>query len=233
MKFLSMKTASILTAAALALSLASCNAVPSTAAGDTETKVTLTETAQTDTNQTDTAQTDARSSATPQGRGDRGEKGDFQMDGTPGKITSIDGTTVTVALGAMERPNFQNGNQNSQTPPDLPDGADQNAQTLPDLPDGNDCNGRGGKMGGMRPGFTESGESVTIDLSLITKDGSAVTAEDLQEGDLLILTLDDSGNATAAQVMGGRDGKMGGNGPMNDRQNISTQDGTASESANA
>lgn len=50
---------------------------------------------------------------------------------------------------------------------------------------------------------------MSFDLSLITKDGSAVTAEDLSEGDMLILTLDDSGSVTAAQLMGGRGG-MGG-----------------------
>ena len=120
-----------------------------------------------------------------------------QFDGTAGKITSIDGTTVTVALGELSggpggrggpgRKGGPSGNQqgNGQTPPSDADKGERPS-----------------------PGFTESGKTLTLDLSLITKDGNAVTAEDLKEGDLLLLTLDDSGAATEARLLNG--GPMGG-----------------------
>jgi hypothetical protein len=120
-----------------------------------------------------------------------------QFDGTAGKITSIDGTTVTVALGELSgghggrggpgRKGGPSGNQqgDGQTPPSDADKGERPS-----------------------PGFTESGKTLTLDLSLITKDGNAVTAEDLKEGDLLLLTLDDYGAATDARLLNG--GPMGG-----------------------
>jgi hypothetical protein len=135
-----------------------------------------------------------------------------QFDGTAGKITSIDGTTVTVALGELSggpggrggpgRKGGPSGNQqgDGQTPPSSPDGNQQgDGQTPPSDAD---------KGERPSPGFTESGKTLTLDLSLITKDGNAVTAEDLREGDLLLLTLDDSGAATEARLLNG--GPMGG-----------------------
>ena len=265
MKFISMRCAGILTAAAMALSLASCGAVQTQSADTAQTTTAaVTETSA----QTGNTQTDTSSTQTPQRR-----MGEMKQNGTPGRITSIDGTTVTVELFSMDRGGAPNGTPpegnatdgqtppalpegnatDGQTPPELPDGAAPEGQTPPELPEGNAPEGEAaqssdsstdavsqateqkGRPGGRNDSLPSGGQTVTIDLSLITKDGSAVTAEELKQGDLLILTLDDSGSATAAQVMDGNMGPRGqGNGPQGDagdqnrkqRQGADTQSGT-------
>lgn len=146
MKFLSTKTMSLLTAAALAFSLASCGTVSGTATDSAET-TTVTQSAETQTDTSQSAATpgskaiDGNSFATTEGNGNRqqmgGQPGPMEMKGTPGQITSIEGTTVTVALGQMG--GGRGGMDNRQAPPDSQN-SDQ--QTPPDLPSGQNTDGQ-------------------------------------------------------------------------------------------
>ena len=71
-------------------------------------------------------------------------------------------------------------------------------------------------QGGM-PGFTESGETQTIDISnaTITKDDETIDMSDIVEGDILEVTLDTYGDAVTVEVitLQGPGGNQAGGGP--------------------
>ena len=71
-------------------------------------------------------------------------------------------------------------------------------------------------QGGM-PGFTESGETQTIDISnaTITKDDETIDMSDIVEGDILEVTLDAYGDAVTVKVitLQGPGGDQSGGGP--------------------
>ena len=71
-------------------------------------------------------------------------------------------------------------------------------------------------QGGM-PGFTESGETQTIDISnaTITKDDETIDMSDIVEGDILEVTLDAYGDAVTVKVitLQGPGGNQAGGGP--------------------
>ena len=71
-------------------------------------------------------------------------------------------------------------------------------------------------QGGM-PGFTESGETQTIDISnaTITKDDETIDMSDIVEGDILEVTLDAYGDAVTVEVitLQGPGGDQAGGGP--------------------
>ena len=148
-----------------------------------------------------------------------------------GRITAINDTTVTLALGEVTEDAAQpDGSGDNQQPPEIPDGDNGSGQptdTPPEKPDGDSDSGQqppekpsdsgegGGQAGGgdtppdMPSGgmsgssFTESGETVTADISkaAITKDGESITAADLAVDDILTVTFDESGAAAAAEVI--------------------------------
>lgn len=74
----------------------------------------------------------------------------------------------------------------------------------------------GQEQGGM-PGFTESGETQTIDISnaTITKDDETIDMSDIVEGDILEVTLDAYGDAVTVEVitLQGPGGDQAGGGP--------------------
>lgn len=74
----------------------------------------------------------------------------------------------------------------------------------------------GPRQGGM-PGFTESGETQTIDISnaTITKDDETIDMSDIVEGDILEVTLDAYGDAVTVEVitLQGPGGDQAGGGP--------------------
>ena len=134
------------------------------------------------------------------------------------------------------KPDDASGSSDSQqTPPDKPDGSSDstNNDSAPEQPSdaassGNDGQtppkmpsdgGNGGAPSGMPGGssFTAGDESTTVDLSnaSLTKDSESITVDDLAVDDILTVTLDGSGTATAAEVittngMGGMPGSQGG-----------------------
>lgn len=120
-------------------------------------------------------------------------------------MTGIDGTKITLSLGEISE-SEQGGGQGG-TPPEMPSGdnsSEQNGQP-PEKPD-NDANGtqnaapQGGQGGNIV--FTESGESLTVDLknAEITKDSQSIDVSDLAEGDYLTVTYGSKNTAEKAEV---------------------------------
>ena len=181
-----------------------------------------------------------------------------------GKVTALEGTSVTLALGELteaaapggdgqqppEMPagGGQTGDQPAGTPPEKPEGVsgdNQNGQQPPEKPDGDSSqppempdNSQGGGTppdmpeGGMGGGsFTESGETLTIDISnaAIVKNSETVSATELAVGDVVQVTFDDSGSAaTVAIVSGGQGGGFGGSSQVTQGSSANTisEDGT-------
>ena len=123
-----------------------------------------------------------------------------------GKVTAIDGTSVTVALGESSGSGAPSGGDGQQ-PPEMPDGSSQQG------------------------GFTESGETVTVDISkaTVTKNGESASASDLAAGDVVQVTFDKKGVATAV-VIGSQSG-FGGSGTVTQGSSANTisEDGTYSK----
>ena len=147
-----------------------------------------------------------------------------------GRVTAVDGSTVTLALGeltedAMPSGGAPTGGSGSQQPPEMPSDGDQSGQpagTPPEKPDGDSTDGgsdsqqpsempSGGdqsgqqppEMGGMTGSFTESGETATVDLSAaaVTRDGESAAVSDVAVDDILTVTFDDSGAASEAEIV--------------------------------
>ena len=153
-------------------------------------------------------------------------------DSIYGKVTAIDGSTVTVQLGEMSEQGGAPSGQapsDGQQPPEMPSGEAPSSQTPsggqqpPEKPDG-DASGSDVASDGQQPpempsseapngqapssqapggGFTAGEETANYDLTeaVITKDGSEAAISDIQEGDILRITLDKSGNATAVTIV--------------------------------
>ena len=191
----------------------------------------------------------------------------------PGKVTALEGTSVTLALGELtedaapggdsqqpaEMPagDGQTGDQPPGTPPEKPegDGSDsQNGQQPPEKPEGDSSqsgdsqppemsggsqNGQGGGTppdmpeGGMGGGssFTESGETLTIDIAdaAIVKNGETVSSAELSVDDVVQVTFDDSGSAATVEIVsGGMGGGFGGSSQVTQGSSANTisEDGT-------
>ena len=179
-------------------------------------------------------------------------------DSIYGKVTAIDGSTVTVQLGEMsEQGGVPSGQAPSdgQQPPEMPSGEAPSSQTPsggqqpPEKPDG-DASGSDVASDGQQPpempsseapngqapssqapggGFTAGEETASYDLTeaVITKDGSEAAISDIQEGDILRITLDKSGNATAVTIVT-MDGGFGGSSNVEQGSSATTleEDGT-------
>ena len=132
-----------------------------------------------------------------------------------GRVTAVDGSTVTLALGeltedAMPSGGAPAGGSDSQQPSEMPSG-DQSGQpsgTPPEKPDGNSTDGGSDsqqppEMGGMTGSFTESGETAAVDLSAaaVTRDGKSAAVSDVAVDDILTVTFDDSGAASEAEIV--------------------------------
>ena len=155
-----------------------------------------------------------------------------------GKITAIEGSTVTLSLGSLtegqpgdmdsQTPPDMSGSENSQTPPEMPSGSNSQVpsgnagQAPPDNPGGDSAQapGNGQMPGGMN--FQESGETRTLDLSSaeITKNEQNVTVDDLAVDDILELTLNVDGTVNAVHILSlhsqsnGMPGGFGGSGEV-------------------
>ena len=150
-----------------------------------------------------------------------------------------------------EMPDNSTGSgDNTQTPPDKPDGqapagsADgtDSTQAPPAKPDGDgssDSNASapeqpsGSAPSGMPDGnsFTAGDESMTLDLAdaALTKNGESISTSDLAADDILTVTLNASGKATAAEVVtangiGSAPGGFGGSGEVTQGTSANTID---------
>ena len=193
-----------------------------------------------------------------------------------GKVTQIEDTTVTLALGTLTENGMQGGedqppqmpqdseqNGAAQTeqsgdaqgqPPEKPSGeqgaasvggqndsrqkpsdsaqndsADGNEQkpadngqsadeqTPPELPNGGNAQ-QGSQPPQMGDTFEENGETETVDLAdaAVTKGGEEADVADIEEGDILRVTIDEDGKAESAEICETDGGMMqqpqGGNG---------------------
>lgn len=125
-----------------------------------------------------------------------------------GRVTAMDGTTVTLALDEPAEDAAPSGgapsDSSSQQPPEMPDsssGSDsQQGGTPPEMPGGSS--------------FTENGETLTVDIAKadITRDGESVTASDVAVDDILTVTFDDSGAVSAVELTAADSGMGGGMG---------------------
>ena len=189
-----------------------------------------------------------------------------------GKVTALEGTSVTLALGELtenaapggdsqqppEMPGSddQTGEQPTGTPPEKPEGAsdnNQSGQQPPEKPDGDSSqqsggqppempeNGENGQPNGTPPdmpeggmggsSFTESGETLTIDITdaAIVKNGETVSATELAVGNVVQVTFDDSGSVVTVEIVsGGKNGGFGGSSQGTQGSSASTisEDGT-------
>ncbi len=171
-----------------------------------------------------------------------------------GKVTSLEGTSVTLALGELtedaapggdsqqppEMPSDgQTGDQPTGTPPEKPEGTsddNQSSQQPPEMPE-NSENGQPdgtppdmpeGGMGGSS--FTESGETLTIDITdaAIVKNGETISSTELAVDDVVQVTFDDSGSAATVEIVsGGKGGGFGGSSQVTqgDSANTISEDG--------
>ena len=222
------KFIAILCAAAMVLTLAACGAKRNTEyAGQTVTgKVTAI-----DGTSVTLALGESSGSGAPSG-GD-GQQPPEMLDGssqTDGQPTGTppekpDGSDDSGQSGGQEPPAKPDGDSSRQptgTPPEKPDGdSDQQGDTPPEMPDGSSRQG----------GFTESGETVTVDISkaTVTKNGESASASDLAAGDVVQVTFDKKGVATAV-VIGSQSG-FGGSGTVTQGSSANTisEDGTYSK----
>ncbi|MGN0666127.1 MAG: hypothetical protein ACI4KF_06330 [Huintestinicola sp.] len=143
-----------------------------------------------------------------------------------GKVTSVSGTKVKLALGEYSQPTAPENAQNGQTPPTPPDGNEQKG-TPPAMPE-NGGNppakpGQGGSDNGEPPAkpdgeapdgapgggfgeFTVNGKTLTINISnekVLKKKGKSATLSDISEGDILKLTYNSSGKISGIEIMDG------------------------------
>lgn len=159
-----------------------------------------------------------------------GDSTDTQPSGTPPEKPDGSDDSSQSSQQPPEMPSSdssQSGSSDSQTPPEKPDGDDsQSTGTPPEMPDGEQP-GQGGPGGSS---FTESGETATVDISdaTITKNSETVSASDLAVGVVIQVTFDDSGKATAVEIVSATSGSSGTVGQGSSANTIST-DGTYSD----
>ena len=148
-----------------------------------------------------------------------------------GKVTTLEGTSVTLALGKLtenaalgsdsqqppEMPgDGQTGDQSTGTPPEKPDGDSSQSndnQSMPSGAPGQDGGTPPEKPDGIGSSFTESGETLTIDITdaAIVKNGETVSATELSVDDVVQVTFDGSGSAATVEIVsGGKSGGFGG-----------------------
>ena len=173
-----------------------------------------------------------------------------------GKVTALEGTSVTLALGELtedaapgggdsQQPpemssDGQTGDQPTGTPPEKPEdtsGDNRSGQQPPEKPDGDSSQSNDnqppdmpeGGMGGSS--FTESGETLTIDISdaAIMKNDETVSATELSVDDVVQVTFDDSGSAATVEIVSGSmGGGFGGSNQVTQGSSANTisEDGT-------
>ena len=171
-----------------------------------------------------------------------------------GKITALDGTTVTLQLGELTenqpgdppsqdstQPSGDNadGDSSTQTPPEQPEG-DNNTQGTGDSSSSTDAQNDPPSDGqGSAPGstFTAGEETTTVDLSgaAVTKESQSGTTDaslsDLAVGDVIEVTMGEDNTATAVvikSVGGAPDGSGSGEVDQGTSANTIDKDGEVS-----
>lgn len=117
---------------------------------------------------------------------------DKDADLLKGKVTDIDGTTVTLQVGAPMGAPGQKDDGAGQLPPVKPDGEVSDDLTPPAKPEG-------GQDDTKQP---PEAKTVELDVSdaAITEDGEDAAVEDIEVGDMLTVELDEDGNVVAVTI---------------------------------
>ena len=117
---------------------------------------------------------------------------DKDADLLKGKVTGIDGTTVTLQVGAPMGAPGQKGDGAGQLPPAKPDGEVSDDLTPPAKPEGEQDDAK------------QPPEAKTVELDVsdaaITEDGEDAAAEDIEVGDMLTVELDEDGNVVSVTI---------------------------------
>lgn len=150
-----------------------------------------------------------------------------------GKVTSISGTKIKLALGEYTQKTAPDGMQDGQTPPTPPDGNSnggtppekpendgnapaQNGEQSPEKPDGDKPSGEA--PNGEAPKgfgeFTGSGKTLTVNVKnekVLKKNGKSASLSDISEGDILRLTYSSENKISSIEILsGGMDMPQGG-----------------------
>ncbi len=137
-----------------------------------------------------------------------------------GKVTSISGTKIKLALGEYTQKTAPDGMQDGQTPPEKPENDGnapaQNGEQSPektdgDKPSGEAPNGEAPKGFGE---FTGSGKTLTVNVKnekVLKKNGKSASLSDISEGDILRLTYSSENKISSIEILsGGMDMPQGG-----------------------
>ena len=117
---------------------------------------------------------------------------DKDADLLKGKVTDIDGTTVTLQVGAPMGAPGQKDDGAGQLPPAKPEGDEADDLTPPAKPEGE------------QDDMKQLPEAKTVELDVsdaaITEDGEDAAAEDIEVGDMLTVELDEDGNVVSVTI---------------------------------
>ena len=169
-----------------------------------------------------------------------GETPPEKPDGDSGSAPGSDSSSETPP--AIPGSN-SSGSSTDNQPPELPSGApaqDDNGSESgadsgnqpPEMP----SDGNGGQPGGNAPRsmytFTAGEETAVFDLSsaAVTKDGESASLSDIVVGDVLTITVDETGTVTAAEIVNVGGGPFGGSSEVTQGSSANTisEDGTYS-----
>ena len=145
--------------------------------------------------QNDSRQKPSGSAQTPPSNVQSGAQSDEQKPSENAQDDSADGNE--------QKPADNGQSADGQTPPELPNGGNVQQGSQPP------------QMGGT---FEENGETETVDLAdaAVTKGGEEADVADIEEGDILRVTIDEDGKAESAEICETDGGMMqqpqGGNG---------------------
>lgn len=131
---------------------------------------------------------------------------DKDADLLKGKVTDIDGTTVTLQVGAPMGAPGQKDDGAGQLPPAKSDGEVSDDLTPPAKPEGDESDDLTppAKPEGEQDDTKQPPEAKTVELDVsdaaITEDGEDAAAEDIEVGDMLTVELDEDGNVVSVTI---------------------------------
>ena len=131
---------------------------------------------------------------------------DKDADLLKGKVTGIDGTTVTLQVGAPMGAPGQKGDGVGQLPPAKPDGEVSDDLTPPAKPEGDETDDLTppAKPEEEQGDMKQPPEAKTVELNVsdavITEDGEDAAVEDIEVGDMLTVELDEDGNVVSVTI---------------------------------
>ena len=158
-----------------------------------------------------------------------------------GKVTSVDGTKITIENGELKARTPGNGGSGSRK--ERPDGGNGNRKDRPNRDNSGNkerpsdwTRPSGDGNGGSRPGFgytfNATGGSSTFDLSGLTQitienddDDTPDTIEEIKAGDVVVIEVGSDGKATSLTVKSLNGGFRNGGGSVGNGKRTGSRDG--------